>query len=332
MNPGLNSRSFWKIGRLRELIANATKQGIFTPFIAIAESWLKPFIPDAHLHLDNYHIFRADRLGPKNGGALLYIHNTIPIEKSLSYDDDTCNCVVCLSTVKKCIVASLYRPPNSSSESFSKVLNFLDEFITKCNNNNKLNIIVFGDFNFPGVRWDGSENFTCPSASISFPFLSSFISNHFLSQQVTKNTRLNNILDLLLTSDPHFVQSLQVEKTPLSDHNILKIYTSFFNNNIMIHNNHDESSSHDFNGLNMRTSNVAAIKQEFQSIHWESLMIGSIQDFPEKFNQTIYNTLRKHTKLKNKTKRRSIRNVHIRNRKIRKYNKKLLVSTNPEIA
>ena len=177
MNPGLNSRSFWKIGRLRELIANATKQGIFTPFIAIAESWLKPFIPDAHLHLDNYHIFRADRLGPKNGGALLYIHNTIPIEKSLSYDDDTCNCVVCLSTVKKCIVASLYRPPNSSSESFSKVLNFLDEFITKYNN--KLNIIVFGDF--PGVRWDGGENFIFPSTSISFPFLSSFIPNHFLS-------------------------------------------------------------------------------------------------------------------------------------------------------
>ena len=332
MNPGLNSRSFWKIIKLKEIIANIFSQGKIVPFIAIVETWLKPHITDAQIHLENYQIFRADREGPKNGGSLLYILNIIPIDKSVSFDDDTCSCVICLSSVKKCILVSLYRPPNSTSESFKNLLNFADDFLTKYNENNKLSTIIFGDFNFPGVKWESGINFNCPVAPSSFSLLTSFVSKYFLNQHVMENTRKNNTLDLIFTDNPHIIQLIQVDNTELSDHRIIKISTSFFNNSSHNLKFTEEPCQYDFSTLNLKSSNRNGINQEFSSMNWNSLMTGNIDEFPAKFNKTIFDIVSKHTKLKNPTKRKSyVRNLHSKNRKIRKYNKKINLSQNPTL-
>ena len=190
---------------------------------------LKPHIPDIQLLIDNYQIFRSDRKSSKNGGALLYVLNSIPIDETTSFDDDICSGVVCQSRSWKCILISLYRPPNASKDSFANLLTFLDTFITAKKEYNNLTTFIFGDFNFPGVNWNNESKLKCPISSPSFSELLSFMDKHFLTQYVNEKTRQNNTLDLILTDDPSFVQLVTVENTPVSDHNLLNIHTSFFN-------------------------------------------------------------------------------------------------------
>ena len=53
--------------------------------------------------------------------------------------------------------------------------------------------------------------------------LKDFMSKHFLEKMVQENTRQNNILDLLLTNNSDFVNSIGVRDTVLSDHRLLDI-------------------------------------------------------------------------------------------------------------
>ena len=175
MNTGINSRSFWKLNKLNEIIYDLNKLGISVPFVAIVESWLKPHISDAQIHIENYHVFRADRKISKNGGALLYVSDTIPVDESVSYDDNICHCVICLSKTYHCLIISIYRPPTASKESFANLLSFINTFIYKHNKNNNHKTFIFGDFNFPGVSWENCANLSCPTSSQSFSLFSTFM-------------------------------------------------------------------------------------------------------------------------------------------------------------
>ena len=89
-------------------INDLNKKNFDVPFIAIAETWIKPHISDAQVNIDGYNIFRADRKCSKNGGVMLYIHKAIIIDNFDSFDNDICNGVVCVSKKSKCIIACIY--------------------------------------------------------------------------------------------------------------------------------------------------------------------------------------------------------------------------------
>ena len=70
--------------------------------------------------------------------------------------------------------------------------------LSKVNDDDK-DIVLLGDFNLPTINW------TVPSAptsssSIDVYFLDSILHNYSLNQHVTKPTRKDNILDLVLSS------------------------------------------------------------------------------------------------------------------------------------
>ena len=169
MNPGINSRGFWKIDELKEIIISFNKQGTIIPFVAIVESWLKPHMSDAQVTIPNYNLFHADKELSENGGSLLYILDAIPIDESKSYDDNICSSVICLSRKWKCIIASLYRPPSATKNSFENVLRFVNTFLMTHNENNQYKTFTFGDFNFPEVSWENGHNLSSPNKS--FPLL-----------------------------------------------------------------------------------------------------------------------------------------------------------------
>ena len=75
MNPDINSIQAWKIHHL----ANYVKSSKVEPsIIAITESWLKPHHSKAQVQLNNYNLFRADKLNNRErGGVLLYIKEDI---------------------------------------------------------------------------------------------------------------------------------------------------------------------------------------------------------------------------------------------------------------
>ena len=89
MSPGAYSRSRWKIPRLSEALLS--KSDSFVPFIALTETWLKPFISDAQIAIPDYNVFRADGVTRSHGGALLYVHTDLPIVASI-YRRPTSGC------------------------------------------------------------------------------------------------------------------------------------------------------------------------------------------------------------------------------------------------
>ena len=125
------------------------------PIIAITESWLKDHISDAQITIPNYEIIRQDRKVRARGGVILYVHNTLPVSDVSTYEDGTCEAVICTIKSINTKAVAVYRPPGSADtdvQSFGNLLSFL---------HNKLNtgedkhtdLLIMGDFNFPGIKW-----------------------------------------------------------------------------------------------------------------------------------------------------------------------------------
>ena len=110
LNPSPRSKSSWKLPKLKEEIALFHEQGYTVPFLAIAESWLKTEITDTEINIPNYNIFRCDRVKVQHGGVLLYVEHNITIDTSVSFNDDECGAVLCLSKHSRCIIGCVYRP------------------------------------------------------------------------------------------------------------------------------------------------------------------------------------------------------------------------------
>ena len=327
MCPSLRSKSFWKVNKLTEDIDKLSKKGTPVSFLAIAETWLKNYITDAQVSIPNYNVFRADRTVSKNGGALLYVHDSIVVDNFSSFDDDTCSGVICLSTQSSCFIACVYRPPSASVESFSNLLIFISEFINAHNKLDKMKIFLFGDFNFPKISWEEDKItvFSTPSENN----LKSFTDKYFLTQYIRENTRLTNILDLIFTDDVNFVQHIEINNTDMSDHDVIKIHTLHFSDFDL---NTDEITPRtldfDFSRFKFYNCNFDNINRDFSDIDWESIISGPIDSIPHKFKSAVFTVLQKHCKLKSKHKRNKnstsfYRKRRIISRKISKYKKRL---------
>lgn len=279
MDPSINSRSHWKIPYLAELLE---EQQSFTPLIAITETWLKEHVTDAQINLTNYQILRADRKNRSRGGTLLYIHNDLPTTNSKQFDDDVCQSIVCNIDSINTIVASVYRPPNTPDDSFSKVINFLQSHINTQSENKHKNILVLGDFNLPHLTWSdisqtqnvSSNNSECTKT------LTAFMDKNFLSQYIENPTRQNNILDLVLSNDVNLVKQVEVKDTELSDHRIITIKSSFGlkqNSTPKI-----VFEPHTFRNLNFYKTDFAKLNKHLKSVEWNDLkLLCDPQDYPE---------------------------------------------------
>ena len=329
MSPSIRSKSFWKHKKLCEKVEELKNNNFTVSFLAIAETWLKSYISDAQLFMQDYNIFRCDRNDSEHGGVLLYIHNSIHIDTFSCFDDDICNAVICVSTSSKCIISCIYRPPTASVDSFSNLLNFIDNFINLHNKLDKFKSFLFGDFNFPQLNWKDCElqNYSSPATTK----LKNFTDDHLLLQYIKSNTRKNNILDLFFTNNSDFVQFVKIHDALISDHYLIEIFTSFFNNNSStgkdthLTNNLD----HDFSKLNLSTANFEQINLEFAKINWNSLFTGVIEDIPKKFNKKVFAVLQKYSKpfkYNTKFKNSFAKNRKIISRKITKLNKRLKFS------
>ena len=83
----LNARSI--INKKTEL--NIMIDGIKPHIIGISESWANNDITNAELGLEDYVMFRKDRIGRMGEGVLLYIKDTIPAYEVQLQDEADCN-------------------------------------------------------------------------------------------------------------------------------------------------------------------------------------------------------------------------------------------------
>ena len=89
------------------------------------------------------------------------------------------------------------------------------------------------------------------------------MSGNFLSQVVDKPTRVNNILDLVLTNRPQYVADIESTKTRLSDYNF--VYNT--------PKGHKPKPVEDgtFFGLYLFKADMDSIVRELDSVDWEAL-------------------------------------------------------------
>ena len=218
MSPRAKGKSRYKIPYLTEEFLRNNKD--YIPYIAVTETWLKNYITDAQIAIENYHIVRADRIKRRRGGTLLYIHDNIATTGEESFDNDVCEVAICTVESQKTIVCSIYRPPDAEEEEFKAAINFIQGYIDKRTVAGHYYLHLMGDFTLPEITWNVNDN--TPLLNIESSkcgqTLLAFMDKNFLSQYITSPTRVRNVLDLFLTNDPNLVLHTKVSDTHLSDH------------------------------------------------------------------------------------------------------------------
>ena len=125
------------------------------------------------------------------------------------------------------IIVSLYRPPDTTIDKFSDMLQFLQNYISEATKLNHKDIVIMGDFNLPCISWDDisiKKNFNKDTTECAKSLIS-FMEHNFMSQYVDVTTRQQNTLDLMISNANNLVLHVTSEDTKMSDHKIINITT-----------------------------------------------------------------------------------------------------------
>ena len=122
VSPAATSTSRWKIPFIQKMLAD---ESYLPPFIAITESWLKGYITDAQVNMENYQAIRSDRPDRVGGGCLLYVHDQLVITQSDHYEDRNNNMIMCYLKSCNTLFAVVYRPPGKDTPGFKTLLDKL---------------------------------------------------------------------------------------------------------------------------------------------------------------------------------------------------------------
>ena len=104
---------------------------------------------------------------------------------------------------------------------------------------------------------------------------------------------------MFLTDNPNFIQHIQINETELSDHNIIKVFTTFFHNSSSIPPT-EHSHKLDFSKISLKTANFNQINYELSTINWNELIELPLDDFHDTFRHIVYSILSKHSSVKPK--------------------------------
>ena len=108
------------------------------------------------------------------------------------------------------LLGVFYRPPSQSLGPLQQLQHSLSSI------SDSRSIVLCGDFNAPGIQWD-TVSPTYPSAVAKS--LCDITLDHSLSQMVPEPTRINNLLDLVLTNNCELIQDVNVvDGIPGGDH------------------------------------------------------------------------------------------------------------------
>ena len=130
------------------------------PFIVLTETHLKPDILDAEVKIEGWSLYRADR-GPDktHGGVAIYLRNDLIGQLVVAHSNSMCETLVVKVKSLNLLLACLYRPPNSSLESFKEALAVCQKAIEDVTDSDLKvkDILQFGDFNLPCISWPSGK-------------------------------------------------------------------------------------------------------------------------------------------------------------------------------
>ncbi|KAI8491877.1 hypothetical protein Bbelb_302500 [Branchiostoma belcheri] len=87
---------------------------------------------------------------------------------------------------------------------------------------NSDNVIILGDFNTPGIKWDTTVADNSQAYTGQAEKLLNLMDNHGLFQTVQEPTRNGNLLDLVLVNNPNIIEKTKVVPG-ISDHDMVLV-------------------------------------------------------------------------------------------------------------
>lgn len=267
-----------KISYLKELARN-DKLSV----LGLTETWLRESVKDEEVHMEDFNIFRSDRVSNTNknfphGGVLIYIRDNLTVHDVKTYSDGECDAISITIKSIECKISVIYRPPNATNNSFQNVLNFVQSYIET--GEELFNNFIMGDFNLPPniLKWEKDENdgqlfpITIAKENEQSKIFINFMLDNFLTQMVDLPTRNENILDLILVNDSKLVNDISSTDTLLSDHKLVVMNTSIPLTN-ELNKLHQEPLPF-FGGLNFSKVNWVELGNSIKNVNWTEVMDG----------------------------------------------------------
>jgi hypothetical protein len=317
---GLGAKSQkYKLTALNEMVHSNENH---IPFFIITESHLKNRHYDHEIAINDYSTLRADRPTVIKGGVIIYTHKDLAVDDKDAFADQICQAAMTFNETLNLIIIAIYRPPRADDKSFQNTLTKIENFIKKHEN---ADIQMMGDLNLPYVNWETKDinpAQLCRSEINCAQSLITFMDNHLLNQMVTENTRDDkSILDLVITNNHQAIHNIEIEKTELSDHDIVWTQLSY-KNLTKLPSNHNQQTDSPLDNLNLNKADWDSIRSNLAQVDWnQTLKDKDVEEMNSLINDQLITTCSNHAPAReNKTqskpyiprKRRSLLNIRKR--------------------
>ena len=201
----VNTRSILTPGRLEEFYLDLCCLHHFD-IIGVSESHLSDQIPDSDVAVPNYNTFRRDR-NRGGGGVMIYVHERFSCSRRP--DLESPDLEILWAEIKlngfTLIVGVCYRQPNQKADVNDLFIDSLENTLSSIHVKGNQVIALLGDFNDRCQIWDSDHK----DSELGLKLYRLVQSLNF-SQLITKPTRRNNILDLLITDSPNYFMNVDV--------------------------------------------------------------------------------------------------------------------------
>ena len=205
--------------------------------ICMCETWLNTNIDSKEVAIKNFKLFRSDRKSRIRGGSAIYLNQRFAVDNNsiMSFSNSYCEVIALHVKQENIALITIYRPGQSThvaqfKEVMTKVENWLE-----CYCNDETHTLIFGDFNFPYLKWKKYEHVdltysvipvaesgaTC-STQEQGKLLLDIMETNFFAQKVLDTTRKGkNTLELIFTNSDIFGDPI-VYPNAISDHDTLQ--------------------------------------------------------------------------------------------------------------
>ncbi|XDV11454.1 hypothetical protein PO909_000393 [Leuciscus waleckii] len=199
----LNIQSFIpKLDEFKILLAQSKAH-----VMAISEPWLTPYIPDSFLSIENYELYRKDRISKIGGGVAFYVNRKYAhLISKIETETETLKLIVHFTPQHAITIIVTYKPPNVSESSYlSQLTDIIKSITTK-------ELVILGDIN---LDWNDSSSKSLKNIAIKLG----------LCQLIKDPTRIgktrSSILNLFLTNQPSKYAMSGVMDVAISDHSLI---------------------------------------------------------------------------------------------------------------
>ena len=145
--------------------------------------------------MKGFNIVRCDR-SERMGGVCFYLKQSINHKTSLSYCNSICEVLIVKLSEPDVVLALIYKPPNATAATFNDIIQRTEDTI-RALESPLPEVMMLGDFNFPGVLWDS----TISEQNVHLSRLVRLRDFLYLDQMIKDPTLESNTLDLLFCNE-----------------------------------------------------------------------------------------------------------------------------------